>query len=80
VPVSLLPSQLCLASQVRDGLGEVANRNRLDAGERRLGSARLGAEELVDRRARCALRDGKDAADAAQATVQAELTHGGVLR
>ena len=72
-------TQLRLAAQIRDGLREVAHR---------IGSTPASAASAADSagrsagraRPRRALGDGEHAADAAQATVQAELAHRGVLR
>ena len=65
--------QLELAAQVGDGLGEVPDRDRGDAGERRLAGGVGRAEEALGTEPPRALGDGEHAADPAQATVEREL-------
>ena len=79
-PFALLPARARVSPRrYATASAEVPNGNRLDAGERRLRRHVLGAEQLVDRRARRTLRDGEHAADAAQPTVEAELADRRVL-
>ena len=68
-----------LAAQVGDGLGEVPNRNCLDAAELGL-AGRLGrTEDPPEPGAPRPLRDGERAAYRSHATVQRELADRGVL-
>ena len=69
--------QLELAAQVRDGLGEVANRHGGDAGERSLPSGVGRTEETLDAEPPGALRNGENAAHAPEAAVESELSDGG---
>ena len=68
--------RLELAAQVGDRVGEMAERDGLDACERRLCSGFRRAEHALDAHASCAFGDREDAADAAEAAVERELAHG----
>ena len=70
--------RLELAAQVRDRVGEVPHRDRLDAGERRLGRRLARAEHPLEPHAPRTLGDREHAADAAQAPVERELADGRV--
>ena len=70
--------RLELAAQVGDRVGEVPHRDRLDAGERRLGRRLARAEHALEPHAPRALGDREHAADAAQAPVERELADGRV--
>ena len=68
-----------LAAQVRDRLAQVPDGNRLDAAELRL-AGRLGrAEDPLQARATCALRDRERTADRPHAPVERELSDSRVL-
>ena len=69
--------ELELAAQEGDGLGEMVDRDRVDAGEGRLSHAVSRAQEALDSKPPCALGDGENASDPAQATVERELPDGG---
>ena len=65
-----------VATQVADNLGQVANRDGLDAGERRLGRACRRAKKLRQAGLSRAFCRGQDAADPTQTAVQSELANG----
>ena len=66
--------RLELTAQIRHCIGEVADANRLDAGQRRLRAGVVGADETLEPCAPRAFGHGDDAADAAEAPVERELT------
>ena len=67
-----------IAAQVRDGVGEVPEGDRLDAGERRLRRGLGGTEDALETHAPRPLGDREHAADAAQPSVERELADRGV--
>jgi hypothetical protein len=72
----LLGLELALSAQIRDRLGEVPDRDRGYSGERSL-PRRVGrAEKSFGAEPACALGDGEDSSDPAQAAVERELADG----
>ena len=69
---------LLLAAEVRDRVGEMADGDRLDARELRLGSALGRTEQPVEPQPARPLGDREDAADTPHAAVEGELADGGV--
>ena len=65
--------RLELAPQIGDGIGEMPERQSLDAGERSLGRRLRRAQQPLDAHAPRALRDREHAADPAQPPVEREL-------
>ena len=72
--------QLELAAQVRDGLGEVPDRDRGDPGERRLPRGVRRAEQTLGAEPARTFGDREHAADAAQASVERQLADRGRAR
>ena len=72
--------QLALAAQVRDGLCEVTDRDRGDAGESCFSSRVRRTQESLGAEPPRTLGDGEDAADPAQPAVERELADRGVPR
>ncbi len=72
--------ELTLAAKVRNRLGEMAERDGVDTGERGLPRRIGGAEEPLGAQPPRALGDGEDAADPTEAAVERELPdRGGAL-
>ena len=70
---------LALAPQVGGGLGEMAERNRLDVGERGLGRRLRRTENPRQARASSSLGEREHAADRSQPPVERELADSGVV-
>ena len=70
--------RLDLAAQVGGGLSEVAKRDGLDAGERRLGCRACRAEQPLEPALAGAFRGGEHAAHRSYSAVERELADGGV--
>ena len=71
--------ELLLATQVGDGLGQVADADRLDARERRLVRRLCGAEDALEARTSRTLGGRDRPRDGSDPPVEAELTDAGVL-
>ncbi len=70
--------RVAFAAQVGDGVGEVADADRLDAGERDLRPRFRGTDEVSQPRTAGALRRDERPGHGPQATVQRQLTERGV--
>ncbi len=80
VPVALdVRLGLALAAQIGGGLGEMVERHRLDAGERRLGRGARRAEDPGQAGPARRLRKGNRTTDRPQPPVERKLADGGVL-
>ena len=69
--------QVALATQVGDRLGEMPDRDRGNAGKRRLACGVGGAEETIRAEPPRALGNGENAADPPEPSVERELPDGG---
>ena len=76
----LVRRRIALAAQIRDGLGEVPDRDGLDPGEGGLGRRLRRTQDPRQPRATGALGDGEDSADGTDAAVEGELADDRVRR
>ena len=66
------------AAEIRDGFGQVAERDRLHTRQSRLRGGLRRAEDALEADAPCSLGDDQDAPDGAESPIECELADDGV--